>query len=136
MPISRRNALSRRGVGSNGLPSSSMVPLSGRSRPLMQRSRVLFPEPLRPMIATTSPGSTASDTPSSAWCAPKRLEMLFNAKSGIDAPFEGLGQQRKRPAQDEIERRHDRIDDHRFEGRVGHQLARAGQLDKPDDRRD
>jgi hypothetical protein len=32
----------------------------------MQRKSVLFPEPLRPMIATTSPGSTASDTSSSA----------------------------------------------------------------------
>jgi hypothetical protein len=66
MPISRRSALSRRGVGSNGLPSNSMVPLSGRSSPLMQRKSVLFREPLRPMIATTSPGSTASDTSASA----------------------------------------------------------------------
>src|SRR5271169_1457641 len=116
MPISRRSALSPRGVRSKALPSNSMVPLSGRSSPLMQRSRVLFPEPLRPMIATTSPGSTARDTSSSARCAPKRLEMLLNAKSGIDAPFERLRHERKRPAEDEIERRYDRIDDHRLEG--------------------
>ena len=66
MLISRRNALSRLGDGSNGLPLNSMVPLSGHSSPLMQRSKVLFPEPLRPIIATTSPGSTASDTSVSA----------------------------------------------------------------------
>jgi hypothetical protein len=51
---------------SDASPSNSMVPLSGRSNPLMQRSSVLFPEPLRPMIAATSPGSTVSDTASSA----------------------------------------------------------------------
>src|SRR5271155_38520 len=136
MPMSRRSARKRCRVGLKSSPANSMVPLSGRSSPLMQRSKVLFPEPLRPMIATTSPGSTASDTSASARCAPKRLEMLFNAKSGIDAPLEGLRQQRKRPAEDEIERRHDRIDDHRPEGRVGHQLPGASELDKADNRSD
>src|SRR5271170_5261951 len=112
MPMLRRSARRRRVVGSNASPANSMVPLSGRSSPLMQRSSVLLPEPLRPMIATTSPGSIASDTASSTRCAPKRLEMFFNAKMGIDASFEPLGQQRERPAEDEIERRHDRVDDH------------------------
>src|SRR6516162_2366742 len=62
--------------------------------------------------------------------------MLLNAKSGIDAPFEGLRQERKRPTEDEIERRHNRIDDHRLESRVGHQLPSAGELDKADNRGD
>src|SRR5271163_3778823 len=136
MPMSRRSARKRCRVGLKSSPANSMVPLSGRSSPLMQRSKVLFPEPLRPMIATTSPGSIASDTASSTRCVPKRLEMPFNAKMGIDASFEPLGEQRERPAQDEIERRHDRIDDHGLEGRVGHQLTRAGQLDESDDRGD
>src|SRR5260370_20131979 len=134
MPISRRSAFSCRAVGARILPSNSIVPLSGRSSPLITRRSVLFPEPLRPMTATTSPGSTASDTSSSARCAPKRLEMLLNAKSGIDAPFEGLGQQRQRPAQEEIERRDRRVDDHRLERRFVQQLAARGQLYKTDAR--
>src|SRR6266851_1424042 len=136
MPISRRSSFNRRGVGANTLPSNSMVPLSGVSSPLMQRSSVLLPEPLRPMIATTSPGSTTSETSSRARCVPNRLEMLFNAKIGIDAPFEGLRQERERPAEDEVEHRDDRVDDHRLEGRVGHQLPGARQLDEADDRGD
>ena len=92
MPISRRSSRSRRGVRSNSLPLNAIVPRSGCSSPLMQRRSVLFPEPLRPMIATTSPGSIESDTSSSAWWLPKRLEMPFNAKSGIDPPLQMLRQ--------------------------------------------
>src|SRR5229473_2999490 len=98
MPISRRSALRRRGVG-----------------------------------ATTSPGWTVSETSSSTRWAPNDLEMLLKSKSGIDASFEVLRQQRERPAYDEIECRHDRVNDHRLEGGVGHQLTRAGQLDEADD---
>src|SRR5476649_696550 len=133
MPMWRRNARSWLGVEPKTSPSNSIVPRSGRSRPLMQRSSVLFPEPLRPMIATTSPGSIESDTSSSAWWLPNRLEMPFNAKSGIDPPLQSLRQQRQWPAHHEIEHRDDRIDDHRLEGRVGHQLTGARQLDEADD---
>src|SRR5471032_2586801 len=133
MPMWRRNARSWLGVEPKTSPSNSIVPRSGRSRPLMQRSSVLFPEPLRPMIATTSPGSIVSDTSSSAWWLPNRLEMPLNAKSGIYPPFQPLGQQRQRPAHHEIQSGHDRIDDHRLEGRVGHQLAGTRQLDEADD---
>src|SRR5260370_39473607 len=94
----------------------------------MQRKSVLLPEPLAPMIATTSPASISSVTSCRTWCVPKALEMAFNAQIGIDAPFEGLGQQRQRPAEDEIEQRDDRINGHTCEGRVGDQLGGAGQL--------
>jgi hypothetical protein len=40
---------------------------------LRQRSSVLLPEPLAPMIATTSPGRACSDTPRSTSRSPKRL---------------------------------------------------------------
>src|SRR5260221_6795716 len=136
MPIARCSALRSLRVWPRALPANSMTPLSGVSSPLMQRKSVLLPEPLAPMIATTSPASISSVTSCRTWCVPKALEMAFNAKIGIDAPFEGLGQQRQRPAEDEIEQRDDRINDHRFEGRVGHQLAGAGQLDEADDRGD
>ena len=41
------------------------------SSPLMQRSSVLLPEPERPIIATTSPFSTSSETPLSTSSGPK-----------------------------------------------------------------
>src|SRR5947207_12146756 len=134
MPIWRRSSFKRR--GSKRVPSNVMMPASGVSRPLRQRSSVLLPEPLRPMMATTSPASTASETPLSTSWAPNRLETSLNAKSGIDPPFEVLAKLRQRPAQHEIHRRDHRIDDHRLEGRVVHELAGAGQFDEADDRRD
>src|SRR3989304_2446770 len=42
-------------------PSTSMIPAEGSSRKFVQRNKVLFPEPLRPMIQTTSRGSTSRD---------------------------------------------------------------------------
>ena len=38
-------------------------PSSNTSRPLMQRSSVLFPEPLLPMMAMTSPTATSRSVP-------------------------------------------------------------------------
>src|SRR5262245_603582 len=52
------------------------------------------------------------------------------------ARFEKLRPDRKRPAQEKVERGDDRIDDHRLKGRVGHQLAGAREFDEADDRRD
>src|SRR5260221_6867543 len=136
MPIARCSALRSLRVWPRALPSNSMTPLSGVSSTLMQRKSVLLPEPLAPMIATTSPASISSVTSCRTWCVPKALEMPFNAKIGIDAPFEILREQRERPAEDEIERAHDRIDDHRLEGEICHQLAGAGELDEADERGD
>src|SRR5580693_3585617 len=133
MPISRRSARSPARECSICRPSNRISPLSGTSRPLMQRSSVVFPEPLRPMMATTSPASIVSETESSATCAPKRLEMPFNAKSGIDAPFKVSTQQRQRPADYEVKRRHDRVDEHGLERHIDDKLSGAGQLDKTDD---
>src|SRR3954447_3442800 len=59
--------------------------------------------------------------------------MSLNAKSGIDTPFKGLSQERERPADDEIEQGDDRIDDHRLECCVRHELTGARQLDETDD---
>src|SRR5215207_5242425 len=55
------------------LPSSSMRPLSIRSRWLRQRRNVVFPEPDGPITQMTSPRCTWSDTPRSTSLAPKRL---------------------------------------------------------------
>ncbi len=59
-----------------------------------------MPDPERPMIATTSPASTSSDTSSSTSVRAVALTMLLNAKSGIDPPFEPQRRERYRPAQD------------------------------------
>ncbi|MCY1452084.1 hypothetical protein D9M71_689850 [compost metagenome] len=49
-------------------PSRVMLPWSGCSRKLMQRSMVLLPEPLVPIRLITSPLRASSDTPlSTSW---------------------------------------------------------------------
>src|SRR5271166_952143 len=54
-------------------PSSVISPLSISSRPLVQRSRVDFPEPEGPMRQTTSPLRTSIETPASATKSPNRF---------------------------------------------------------------
>src|SRR5437867_6181740 len=115
MPMCRRASRNCGPPSGSGLPSNTIEPSSIFSSPLMQRSSVVLPDPERPMTATTSPASTSSDTSSRTRFEPKRLRMLLNAKSGIDPPFEPQRHQRYRPAQDEIERGDQRIDDHRLE---------------------
>ena len=58
---------------STRMPQTSIVPLSICSSRSMQRSAVLLPEPLAPMIAIISPRATSNETPSSTWFEPKRL---------------------------------------------------------------
>ena len=48
-------------------------PLSGRMAPLRIFISVLLPAPFSPIKARTSPGSSASETPSSARVAPNDL---------------------------------------------------------------
>jgi hypothetical protein len=56
MPTSLRNSRRRLSFWSTACPATSMRPDWNGSRPLIQRSIVLLPEPLRPMTATTWPG--------------------------------------------------------------------------------
>ena len=39
-------------------------------RPMIERTVVVLPIPLRPMRVTISPGATASDMPNSTWLKP------------------------------------------------------------------
>ena len=57
--------LRRMEESSNGSPSKIMVPASGRSKKFRQRRKVVFPEPLGPRIAVTSPLFTSRSIPSS-----------------------------------------------------------------------
>src|SRR5258708_3347303 len=102
----------------------------------MQRSSVLLPEPLRPMIATTWPASTLSDTPFRTSTGPKRLCTSSMTTAGMHCPFKVAAETRERKADQEIDRRHGGKDLERPECRVVDQLARARQLDTANDRDD
>ena len=58
-------------VSDIGVPSTSMVPSSGRSAPTRQRSRVDLPAPLRPVRAMASPARTSRLNPSKMVWGPK-----------------------------------------------------------------
>src|ERR1700720_2174280 len=59
-----------------------MVPESGASRPARQRSRVLLPEPLRPVTSRTSPVATDAETPPRTARRPKRRRTWAKLKAG------------------------------------------------------
>src|SRR5918993_249762 len=117
-------------------PSTTMVPPCTGSRPLMQRSSVLLPEPDRPMMAMISPGSIEIETSSRTVWSPKRLTTLRISTSDMESALEEAAPLRQREADREIERRHRDVDRERLEGRSGRELAFAGQLDEADRRRE
>ena len=48
------------------MPPMRTVPRCGATKPNTTESRVDFPQPLGPVMATISPGSTTNDAPSRA----------------------------------------------------------------------
>ena len=95
MPISARNRVSRRcslrpssgtqwcSVGGGySTPSNTTVPLVGGAMKFTHRSRVLLPEPLGPMMHTTSPRSTSRSMPCSTSTAPNDLVMPPRRSNG------------------------------------------------------
>src|SRR5690606_14696814 len=114
---------------------------SKRSRPLMQRSSVLLPEPLRPIRAITSPGRTSRAMPLSTSLLPKDLRSpsmrTAGTESGADGMESRLDTARVRAdgeAQDEVEGRHAGIDQEGLEGGVGDHGAGLGEFDEADHR--
>ena len=78
MPTSSRKRLSARSpsmwpASVNTRPQISTLPLSAGSSPLQQRKKVLLPEPLGPIITTTSDGCTSRSIPCSTRCSPNDL---------------------------------------------------------------
>ena len=45
-------------------------PRRGGEKPTTERMSVVLPMPLRPRMATTSPGATSSETPCRMWLSP------------------------------------------------------------------
>jgi len=65
-----RRTISWGGRPSIGRPAKTTRPLRSGTTPVMAISSVVLPAPLAPMIATSSPGPTSSDTSSSARMGP------------------------------------------------------------------
>ena len=66
----RSRARARSLIWSTRLPASRTSPPDGRSSPPSRCSRVDFPQPLGPMMATVSPAATSRSTPSTARTRP------------------------------------------------------------------
>src|SRR3954453_4703490 len=97
-------------------PSKTMRPPWIGSRPLMQRSMVLLPEPERPIPARISPGRTASETRSSTVFWPKRFTTSESSTSDMEPPLEDAAPLGEREAHEKVDRGDDQEDGHRAEG--------------------
>ena len=51
-------------------PAKRIAPDRAGVSPMMERMVVVLPMPLRPIMATISPGLTLSDRPNSTWLRP------------------------------------------------------------------
>src|SRR6202034_2278004 len=71
MPIRARLYV---GNPSNGVPSKTMSPASGRSCPQTQLNRVVLPAPFGPTRPTLSPGATSNVMLWTAWIPPNDLQ--------------------------------------------------------------
>src|SRR6478735_18025 len=136
MPTSLRNSRKCFGSWSTTCPATSMRPDWIASRPLMQRSSVLLPEPERPIRATTCPGSTVRETPLRTSSLPKRLWTSSMRTAGIHHLFEMAAEPGQGEADREIDQRDQREDLERLEGRVVDELAGTREFDEADDRDD
>src|SRR5690606_36153134 len=117
----------------NWTPSTVMVPELIDSSPLMQRRNVLLPEPLRPIMAMTSPSATSRLIPRRTSSGPKLLRRSLTAMSDIELPLEDSASLGQRPAKHEIEQGGQAIHGERLERRVDDHCTCLHQLDEADD---
>src|SRR5450755_914588 len=139
MPTSRRSCARAALPGRpTSWPHTSIRPPCTVSRPAIQRSSVLFPEPLRPMMATVWPLATLKPTPLSTRRGPKSLTTFsirtMDSSAGMGPPFQRASSNRQRVAQHEIDCGYRGKNYERFEGRVVDDLPGARQLDEADHR--
>src|SRR3990167_3437090 len=123
---------------SSGLLSTVSSPLWNSSSPLMQRSSVLLPEPLLPMMAITSPGAICRSMPLSTSLLPYDLRSArmstmgamaaLVSTGGMQLPLQGFGVQAHGVAQHKIQNGHTAEHEKRAVGGVGNGLAHLGQL--------
>src|SRR5260370_32299193 len=110
-----------------------MCPRSGSSSRVMQRSSVDWPEALGPMIATTEPRSTRSETPFSTWSEPKAfhksaISIIKLLVCAGEPPLDLLRRQRQREQHQKVDDRDHRIDFERAIGRSGDDRALVEQI--------
>src|SRR5882724_2816629 len=74
-----------------GLPSSRMLPLRGAKRPMIDRSVVVLPAPLRPSRATTSPCSTRIERSNRTWESPYSVLIRWASSSLIGVQPSEIG---------------------------------------------
>src|SRR5688500_14779964 len=122
MPTSALSSRRCAGSSSRAWPATRMLPRSIFSSPLMQRSAVLLPDPLRPISATTCPFSTLSEIPCSTLSVPKLLWTSSTSTCDMELPFEVVAEPRQRPADHEIEGGDRQEDRSGLEGRVVDEL--------------
>src|SRR5215510_8872881 len=78
-------------------PSNSTRPASARASPPIRLNSVVLPAPLGPRMPSVSPASTASETSSVTFSAPKDLLTPCSASSGMaSALFREQAQLRRR----------------------------------------
>src|SRR5256714_15507523 len=65
---------------------TQISPASGVRKPATRRSVVVLPQPEGPSSASSSPGFTSSDRPSTAPTSPYRFVRAFRTTPGIAAP--------------------------------------------------
>ena len=75
MPTRRRSGSTHAPSPTTRWPPMSTVPESGTSNPATTLSTVVFPDPLGPSNATTSPSTRDTDAPATARVSPNDLSM-------------------------------------------------------------
>ena len=83
MPMSRLLG----GVRVMSLPSTTIRPESGWSKPATRRSAVVLPQPLGPSSETNSPVSSARSIPCSAVTGPKERHSSWSSTCGHYLPI-------------------------------------------------
>src|SRR5688572_4194907 len=136
MPTCCRNSRKAGALSwSRGLPSTVSAPCWNTSRPLMQRSKVLLPDPLLPMMAITSPFFTVRSMPLSTSFAPNDLRKpVISTTVFIHAPLELSRIQADREAQREIQQGDAAVHDEGLERGVADHGAGLRQFDESDHR--
>src|SRR6516164_2417790 len=122
-----------------------IVPCSYSSSRLVQRNKVVLPEPLGPITTTTSPGLTASDTSRNTSTVPKRLRrpaissigrcwVAASSMAEEDASFKVPSIEGEGIADTEIDRRRADEDLKRCQRALDDLTTRHRQLPQADDR--
>ena len=78
-------AMRNEGQSAIDCPSKRISPWCVDSMPMMLRTVVVLPMPLRPSSVTHSPAGAENVTSNSAWLAPYQAESLTTSRSAIES---------------------------------------------------